>query len=196
MITVHVTRTINNKTHHRLEQILGQLHSVDRFLYEAADIAADNYAARVPVESGLLKEKIQTKTRVMKDPDGKSIGVAPFYEIGAKRRGRGRGTIARFLRDYPQFKARRYIPMLDRSDGLYAWWALPSMAKTILDQDRESGRYGGSQLGKIVPLYWPAQEEGTYPAPGGAVAKNFVDRANAEIVIAVDTLAMKYFTGL
>lgn len=189
MIVYSTKAIIGDDQNKKLIQILNNINNIDTVLTAAGRIAANNFVARVPVESGLLRDRIQIITPVTLDGNEKFVGVAPLTEIGRRRVGRNRGTIARFIRDFPQFRRRS---LMLKNDPSLAWWVLPPAGKVLLDQKRMAGRYGGSQAGKIVPLYWPAQDEGTYPKPGGGIAKNFIESANSDTVYQVDIMARNW----
>jgi len=59
-----------------------------------------------------------------------------------------------------------------------AWWYLTREEKAALQAERLAGRFGGHP---IMAKYWHLQEMGTYPAPGGGKAKNFVAQAVADV---------------
>lgn len=114
--------------------------------------------------SGLLRERIKI-TEPIADLDDVGIGVGPFKELGNPNRKAPKGTIAEYIRDHPEAR--------DRSQGAWggrmAWWSLADEDKANIDELRESGRYGGSQDGKIVPAYWSAHQEGRVPGVNSTI---------------------------
>jgi hypothetical protein len=75
-----------------------------------------------------------------------------------------------------------------------AWWQLPRAGKDQLDFQRIFGGYGGSQGGYVVPLYWAAQNDGTFPAMRGHPNRGFLIKAMAKTVPEVDILAVRHFS--
>lgn len=142
----------------RLEQIRSPMDNA------AIEIAKSLYEA-APVESGLLRQKLLVKRAGVEDADY-SIGVAPISELGDPETSvKGRGFIAQFIKDYPEYSGHR------PSNKKMAWWALSPKGKRVIDTLRDAGMYGGVAN---TPIYWGAIVQGKVP---GVPQNNFVFKA-------------------
>ena len=112
-----------------------------------------------PVDLGILRRNAATLTPIRETSDGFEIGVGDKARVG-QATGAPRGTIASFLRDYPQFR-RRWSSIVSPR---YAWWKLPKAAKELLQEGRLGGLYGGWEqgvgIGQSAYLY---PQEGSLP---------------------------------
>lgn len=143
---------------------------------------ASKMANAAPVESGLLRGTLASSvTPASKHGNTWWVGVGAYDDVGSPTRKAPRGTIRRFLKDYPKYKQGvRYsggVPF----NPQHAWWYLSAEAQEQLDLARAAGAYGGAVKGKVVPAYWYLQESGSYPSPLGGIPKDFVKQALADI---------------
>jgi len=119
-----------------------------------------------PKKSGRLRRNLNTKSPVESRPWGMFVRGGLFDEIGFPNNTPPSGTIAAFLRDFPEFKRK----------GTYSrrgpWWSLPREGKAMLEYQRMQGRYGGGYggAGFDMSAYLYAQE-GSHPAWYRSAAK-------------------------
>ena len=120
---------------------------------------------------GILIRNAATLTPMRETAQGFEIGVGDKARVG-QATSAPRGTIARFLRDYPQFR-RRWSSI---ADPRYAWWKLPMAAKELLQEGRLGGLYGGWEqgvgIGQSAYLY---PQEGTLTEWGVSAQKANID---------------------
>lgn len=122
-----------------------------------------------PEATGTLKRNLTTETPIREDEQGLHAGLGDRSAIGYENIGAPRGTIAAFLRDNPEFRTRSE----QRTGGPErAWWDLPGPAKEMLQLERESGMYGGSEQGvgsEKSAYFFP--QEGSLDGWGASAAK-------------------------
>ena len=168
---------VSNEASKRIRAVVNNVKNSRQIVRQYQDIAARVLADKAPIESGLLRKRIQEKGPIRATPDGHKGGVGHYSVIGDPDVSAPSGTIADFLKDNPQFRTglRGHRPQ-------HAWWALPYAGRQVLDMLRDqTGAYGGAQGGNVVPAYWYLQEMGTYPAPKGGRPKGFVEKSYQEI---------------
>jgi hypothetical protein len=181
--------------HTRLrERLLAQrkVLSSAQWLEDLGRRLSDNLAGQDIPES--FAEKVGKLTGVRESAKGLSLGMGPKALVGRDTSGGDmRGTIAAFLRDYPQFRSRskrrvfqeypesvlRRSPWLrgqgetfeQIADRRQAWFNLPAAGKRRLQEEREGGRYGGAlaaQAGLAPYFYGHDKSRAKWQAAGYA----------------------------
>lgn len=104
--------------------------------------------------SDSFAEAVGTITATRENERGLVKGMGPEEKVG--RQGRApRGTIRQFLQDYPEFRRKNR-----GGDKSTAWRRLPPVARIILQEEREQGRYGGAEAAGVgkVPYFFPQDQ--------------------------------------
>ena len=116
-------------------------------------------AERIPARTGTMAANVLKVSGPRVSPGSIEYGLGDLDRIGNPNRA-PRGTIAKFLQDFPRYRnVGRII------ESRFAWWLLSAEAKERLQLERQAGKYGGGYLGVGLgkSAYFYAQE-GTDPA--------------------------------
>lgn len=172
----------------RLRVTLGKspLTSLDDFgpmMESVTNSVADALRANAPKDTGLLADTLGDSVREI----GKNKWVVGGYsDLGSRPSDISpKGTIASFLKDYPEFKAAKGVQYWHAP-----WWYLPSAGKRKLREERMVGKYGGV-AGK--PPYWHVVDAGS-GRPAYVKARGYVDKTTAQ-VDAIVRQAVRDFMG-
>lgn len=141
------------------------LKNADREAKRIADSFSTVVQAMAPRDTGWM---VTTASEVTKTNKGYAVG--PFDKLGRPRSRAPKGTIRRFLEDYPEYaykgKAGQTKKRRKRRAFPGAWHFLSAEAKRKLRDLRRAGAYG---MDGPSPRYWQAIQELRVPGNGGAM---------------------------
>lgn len=162
----------------RLERQLAVLQS-DKYIRDLGESLRAEIAQHVPVATGNMAQKVLRMGGPRRHGSRFEMWIGDMRGLGNANRA-PRGTIAAFLRDFPQYRMRRKRPFVKSQ----AWWELSRAGKRKLQELRMAGLYGGGYQGigsgKAGYFY---QQEGSLPdwaqsaAEAGIHPTHFVEEA-------------------
>jgi hypothetical protein len=164
-----VRTTVTDLAGPQIEQRISGFKLADNLTNQMAREFAAVAADRAPRDTGWL---IEASTEINRAGGGK-IGytVGPFSKLGNPRSRAPKGTIKKFLEDYPQYayrmgKTKSVKQRVKRRRRAFpsAWHFLSNEAKLKLRDLRRSGMYG---MSGPSPRYWQAVQENRVPGQGG-----------------------------
>lgn len=164
------------------ERIAG-LRSGDREVKKMADNFSTVVQAMAPRDTGWM---VTTASEVVSfgGPGRSRYGVGPFEKLGAPRKKAPKGTIAKFLEDYPEYAHRKGLTKSGkqrvrrrRREFPSAWNFLSGNAKRKLRDLRRAGMYG---MDGPSPRYWQSVQEMRVPGRDGVMSgSDFLSSAYA-----------------
>lgn len=167
----------------QITQRVAALGTADREVKRMADSFSTVVQAMAPRETGWM---VSAASEVVTTRSGYAVG--PFDKLGKPRTGAPRGTIRRFLEDYPEYaykmgKTKSGKQRVRRRRRAFpgAWHFLSASAKRKLRDLRRAGAYG---MDGPSPRYWQAVQEMRVPGNGGQMGgRDFLTDAYAAAYI-------------
>lgn len=164
------------------ERVAG-LKTADRETKRLADSFSTVVQAMAPRDTGWM---VTTASEVVSSggPGRMRYAVGPFEKLGSPRSRAPRGTISKFLEDYPEYAYKKGMlrsgkrrTRRRRREFPSAWHFLSSAAKRKLRDLRRAGMYG---MDGPSPRYWQAIQEMRVPGNGGQMGgRDFLTDAYA-----------------